>query len=538
MKRVIALLLVICTLAVMLLACGKKKEESKTTQKPTETEAPTNMWGESDLGVDVEGKWADVSFDGDTLTFLVLNDDKVSREWETEDAGSDELDQQIELRNEIVEGNLDLDVNIQLTTTCAPGGEWGLWTETFPKLIQQDVDNKLHDIDGVANYGVCGMTVTLMEYYENLLDKDTFPYFDFSLACWNQAIVENGTLNGRLYLIAGDMNLSLFNTSMIMWHNMDLYDKIEKEEGDPEDIQDIVLGTNGDGSNGTWTYDVLYKWAGYWVDDGDDATCNDIYGVAIQNGPQPNDAIIYAWDIGLFTKESDGTYSFNVVGNQKAEDAMTDFRRLFYRDGNQSNGTHPHCVCGGPFRHFIQGGTLFMAETLYFNRDTSAALREMTDAYTILPWPKYTTDQDNYYTTSQDYLTMVSILDHSGCATPTKGEAVSAYLQYSNEYSYDNVRGYYFHKIVKAKMLGTSDDSEGKATKSWKIFELIVNNLQFDFGYIYNGMFDNIISTIWRTNAFTDPTTVQLKYEQNEDFYLSRLDTLHAFFGLVEAEAE
>ena len=161
----------------------------------------------------------------------------------------------------------------------------------------------------------------------------------------------------------------------------------------------------------------------------------------------------------------------------------------------------------------------------------------MEDRYTILPWPKYEAEQEHYQTTSQDYLTTVSILDHSECAIPTKGEALSAYLQYSNEYSYDNVRGYYFHKIVKSKMFG-SDDSDGHVSKSWTIFCEIVDNLQFDFGYIYNQMFDNIISTIWRTNAHHDPTTVELKFSERKDFYEGRLQTLHEFFGLIESEDE
>ena len=528
MKKVIALILVLCTLAVLFMACGKKNGE-KPTAKPTETEAPTNMWGETDLGVDVEGKWSGFDFDGDTLTFLVLNDDKVSREWGTEDPGDDELDQQISLRNELIASNLNLDIDIQLTGTCIPGQEWQLWYDVYPALIKQDVDNKLHEFDVVANYGVLGMSTTLMDYYVNLLDKDALPYFDFSLLCWNQAMVNNGTINGQLYLAAGDMNLSLFNSSMIMWHNMDLYDKVKKvENGDSNDIQDLVLA-------GGWTFNELYKWAAYYDNDGDDTVCEDVYGLEMQNGSQPNDAIIYAWDLELIQKNSDGTYKFNCVGNKKAEDALLDFRRLYFRDGNMINSIKngkSTCSCGN---HFINGGVLFKADTLYFNRDTSAALRDMEDKYALVPWPKYEKEQEKYMTTSQDFLTTVSVLDHSECSVSTKGEAISAYLQYSNEYSYDNVRGYYFHKIVKSKMLGT-DDSDGHVSKSWDIFVMIVDNIQFDFLYIYNRALDCPIDSLWRWNAISNPNTVENMYYNNQDTFEGKLQLLNEFFGLIEAE--
>ena len=513
MKRAIALLLVICMLGITLVACGKKEDDPKKTQ-PTETETATNMWGEPDLGVDVPEKWRDVKFDGESIAILVLNDDKVSREWETADPGDDELDQQIALRNEIVEGNLDLNVEIMLTETCAPGGEWGVWQDAFIPSIQQDVDNKLHEIDLVANFGFAGMNHTLRDYYVNLHDKDTLPYFDFGLLCWNQALVENGTVNGRMYLIAGDMNLSLFNTAMIMWHNMDLYDKVKNvEDGDAEDIQDLVLA-------GLWTYDELYKWASYHDNAGDNVSCSDVYGIqfgGIWSPPQPNDAIPYAWDLTFFTKNSDGTYAFNFIGNEKAEQAMTNLRRLYYKEGNAENAFvsgKDTCNCGN---HFYSGGVIFYSDTIYFNRNTSAALRDMEDRYALIPLPKYDAEQEHYQTTSQDYLTTVSVLDHSHCSIPTKGKEISAYLQYANEYSYDNVRGYYFHKIVKAKMFGT-DDSDGHVTKSWTIFNEIVNNLKFDFGYIYSHMFNHILSTVWRTNVHKNPTTVQLKFEENQAF--------------------
>ena len=140
-------------------------------------------------------------------------------------------------------------------------------------------------------------------------------------------------------------------------------------------------------------------------------------------------------------------------------------------------------------------------------------------------------------TTSQDYFTTMSILDHAESPVVTKGEEISAYLQYANEYSYDDVRGYYFHKIVKSKLLGT-DDSDGHVSKSWTIFCLIVDNLQFDFGAIYGQMLDHILMQVWRTNVHGSEGTVEAAFSGNADRYNDLLEDLHVWFGLIEAPEE
>lgn len=530
MKRIIALLLVLCMLGIALIACGKKEPaETKPSETPAPTEAPTNKWGESDLGVDVPTKWKDVRFDGESLTILVLNDEKVSREWGLDEATGDDLDEQIALRNELVAGNLELDINFELTGTCEAGEEWGLWHDSFVPYITQDIDNHIHELDAVANFGFSGMTLELRQYYVNLLDKDTLPHFDFSLPCWNQDIIKNGTLNGQLYLVAGDINLSLFNAAMVMWHNIDLYDQVKDvENGDPEDIQDLVMA-------GKWDYNELYKWSGFTTAAGDGAACANIYGVYIGGNPyptQPNDAVPYAWAVEFFTKNDDGTFSYNMSENAKAEEAIDKLRQLHDREGNLHFAGG--CTCGN---HFINGGTIFNADVLYWTRSSSAALRDMEDKYALIPWPKYDAEEQAHYTTtSQDYFTTMSILDHSESTVTTKGAEISAYLQYANEHSYDEVRGYYFHVVVKNRMLGT-DDSDGHVTRSWNIFEEIVDNLQFNFGTIYGQALEHILAHVWRTNVGTD-NTIANAYDAGKDLYDQKLQQLHEDFGLVEVTEE
>ena len=109
---------------------------------------------------------------------------------------------------------------------------------------------------------------------------------------------------------------------------------------------------------------------------------------------------------------------------------------------------------------FTSGHLLFQGNVLYWDKASNLAIRNMEDKYSIVPWPKYDETQDHYASTPQDYFTTMSVLDHSMSGGTIKGEVISAYLEYATEYSYTDVRGYYFKRIIEPKFFGT-DDSDG-----------------------------------------------------------------------------
>ena len=194
MKRVISLLLVACFMLLALVACGKEEEKPSET-KETVTEKATNIYGDEVLDTVVD--WTSFDFGGEAINILVRNDTKVSREWESEVIDDDdELEMAIAARNDVVEGDLNVDVNIQLIGDK----EAGTFTGTFLPAVQQDILNGLHEIDVAANFGYIGLNSTYRDLWCNLLDTDTFPHFDFSLKCWNKAICQDGAINGQLYL--------------------------------------------------------------------------------------------------------------------------------------------------------------------------------------------------------------------------------------------------------------------------------------------------------------------------------------------------
>ena len=484
--------------------------------KPAE-EKPTNEYDnvEESFTSSLSG-CSGLDFDGDEVAILFRDYIHNSREWRKETI-EDELDEAIAWRNETVQEDLNLKIVWQ--PVASNGNDYSEYTARFHDMVQTDVNSGRHYYDISANFGYPTTATAIRDYTTNLLDTSIFPYFNFELPCWNQAIVNNTTFNGRLHYVAGDINLSMFDASCVIWHNKTLYD-YNKEANDPENLQQLAL-------DGNWTYDELYRWAQvFYVDNGttpDERDSGDTYALlAFVNDPMPRDVFPYAWDLKFVIEENDGTHSFNIVGNDKIDNALKKARNLL-----RAPGTYNSCSAV----QFAAGKSLFLMERLYAGYDYNMAIREMEDKYGLLPVPKYDSTQEQYYTTAQDYYTLMFVLDHSDSKIATKGDEVSAFLQLATEESYTGVRGYYFNRIIKPKFFGT-DDSEGTVTRSIALFDIIVANIKFDYCYIYSMQLNNI-NHLWRNALLADQNdSLEKLYLANKSNFESAIQTTDAWFGL------
>ena len=520
-KKILALLLALVFICTALIACkNDKKENDKqddgNKNNQTTDKKETNEYGEESFTGVVNPETLD--FEGEELTILVRDNKVASREWH-KDSPEDELDEAVAMRNAAVGDSL----NIVMQYEMVPDASYDTFAANFNGMITDDIVSDMHYYDIAANFAYAGAYPAVREFAADLNNKEEFQYFDFSLPCWNQAIVQNTTINGRLHYVSGDINLSMFDAAMVIWYNKTLYDA-KKEDTDPENIQTHALA-------GQWTYQDLYVWASRLYEDsngtqGKDA--DDTYGLSIahsdRGNPNPHDAIPYAWDLEFVLTENDGTHSFNIVGNTKAEDALTKFRNLIDAEGARQNGS---------VGNFAAGHYVFWTGALYPNEDANMTIREMEDKYGLLPWPKYEATQENYGTTSQDYYSLMTVLDHAESSIPTKGDAISAYLQLATEESYTSVRGYYFNRIVKPKYFGT-DDSEGTVTNSIALFDIIIDNIEFDYWTIYSPQL-NDVAWLWR-DAVGVEGTLESIYMSEEDLYKQMITETDAWLGLRSAE--
>ncbi len=505
MKKIISLLLVLVLLLaslVTLFSCNDEEEQgsesvSETVGETKETSVTLEETDEFEQNLFISAVPVDeLDFQGEAINILSRNSVTHYREWGKDEVGDDVLDQAIQTRNELVASDLNVTVNVIRKDVA----NFADYLNQFNAFIYNDVYLGIHEYDVVSAFAYGAPNAEIRAYLANMNDKDVFPYFNFELPCWNQAMVDNIIVNDKLFCVAGDLNLSMFDKAMVIWCNKTLYNA-QKTADDP-DIQDLALSENG------WCYADLYNWAQVSENvAGATYDCEKMYGFCC-TGATMYDSFVPGWDLELVKTNNDGTHAFNIIGNQKVEDAQEALRSLLKQQGvfpMDEKIIGAKCGCGeGAMGHFAGGTIMFMLDVLYSSEENNLKMRGMDDEFCLLPVPKYEESQENYGTTSADNYNLLTVLDHYESDVPTKGELVSAYLQYATEKSYTDVRGMYFKKIVEPKFFGTND-TDGTVTKSIEIFNLVLDNIEFDVGIIYSPVL-NDVGWLWRDNIRTGET--------------------------------
>ena len=454
----------------------------------------------------------DLDFEGDSITILHRNTVSAQREW-YKNIRDDDLDEVISMRNE----EISEDLNLYVEYKAIGGADYEDCFNAFNEAIKTDVNNDMHEYDVVANHAYAGASAEIRDYLANLADREIFSYFDFSLPCWNQSIVRNTTINDKLYYITGDINLSTFDKSMVVFLNQKMYDE-KKTDDDPEDLQDLALegydSINKVGKSGGFTYDELYRWSSVFEESNGES--GDFYAISSAYGSIPLDSLPYAWNLDYIEENLDGTHSYNIVGNSKIEEAVIKARQLL--DDSVAVGVSNE----NTIANFASDKSIFALHVLYNNEEDCETLRNMSSEYGLLPMPKYDKNQVYYSTTAYENYTLMTVIDHSLSSVPTKGKMVSAYLQYSAEESYINVREYYIKDIIK------SENNTHTFEKSAKIFNIIANGIELPFVSVYAPQLDNIMQDCWR-EAVISGITAEEAYQNNQDIYDSKLAELDSW---------
>lgn len=479
----------------------------------------------------------DLDFEGESLTILHRDSVSYQREWYREER-EDDLDEVISIRNEAVCETLNMTVKYE----ALAGSTYEDCVNIFSKAIREDVDNDFHNYDVVANHSSASASAEIRDYLANLADKDLFPYFELSLPCWNQSLVNGSLINDQLYYITGDVNLSTFDNAMVVFLNKKMYNE-KKSASDPDDLQRLALEgydlVNKIGKAGGFTYDELYRWSVVWEDNNGTkgSQHDDFHAISAGYGSIPIDALPFAWNLDYVIVNADGTHSYNIVGNVKINQAVSKAQMLLngaISEGVSNDNNDGECSLGAysePIAHFAADKSIFAFGLLYGNEADNSAIREMSSEYGILPMPKYDADDISYATTAYNDYTLMTVINHVNSSVPTKGEMVSAYLQYLAEESYTNIRRYYIDSVIAPK------GKESSSTEmSVAIFNIIADNIELPFVYVYAPQLNNVLNNCWRDvvvgNHISGAITANDAYEAESDKYDAALKNVDTWLGL------
>ncbi len=298
-------------------------------------------------------------------------------------------------------------------------------------------------------------------YDGSFLDFYTLPYLDLSKPYWDQALMRDMTVGGRLCLMTGDLIVqSRDDNALLLIYNSPL-------------AEDFKLGNLYDTvRDGKWTYDKMYDCIKVVSADLDDPAVKnekDRMGV-IYSGGDVGPSYFASCDVQLFTM-NDGKLSFTgdaerVYGvYEKVQKIFSDHELSLDQQTIQSNDRIS--VLGS-----VLDNKLCLFEVMSPGTVQRAAFREVKANFGMLPLPKYEEKQESYRTSigvSTAYIYLP--------ATIKSPDKVAYILEAMSSESGELVETY-FTRCLEGKF--------SRDENAYEMMRIATDNVIYDMGFLYN----------------------------------------------------
>lgn len=470
MKRIITIALAL-TLALLQTACQKSGGDTDTDNSGAKesTVQPETVDYPDDLP---EG----LRFNGETVTFLYR--EEVADEFCADTSNGDIVNDSIYDSFRSVEERLGVDIE----TIKRPGHLKAVRTE-YVNYVKGSIMAGNDEFDWV-DILINSVPALLTEHIFKDLSENK--YIDFDKPYYLEGLRDTLAIDGKLYLLSGDASLGYLKSAFCIFFNRRL-----AEEYKLGDLYALV-------DSGDWTLEKLEELSSAACQDlNNDGkfTLDDRLGFVVHDRNHTK-GFIASTGTQMFTK-SGGEWKFT-YGSERDADVCAKIYELFFK----TTGNYYGDVTNGdadPIYDLISAkfasGEIFMMTAEL--DDSVSQLRDMTDDFGILPYPKYDKSQENYYSSARtihnSFLMPVTVKDEDMAG------AVMEALSGSN---YMTVSPTYFETALKEKYSRDADSA--------RMYDLIKGSMTLDFGYIY-------------TNALNWPDTIFTGSCTSEDSFASNL---------------
>lgn len=302
---------------------------------------------------------------------------------------------------------------------------------------------------------------------------------DLSKPWYDQNIVSDMSINGKIYFMTGDMNIRDNDNAWIILFNKKL-------------LQDFKLDSPYEMvKNGKWTIDKLNEMGKSAVSDlnGDGRYDeNDRYGLITTSEGAKN--FFYASGLKVVEKDKDDNMSIGLTTDY-AQQVVTKISDLFNKDKvtffNPSSWQQAEAM-------FAAGQSLFYGEIVTHIIN----LRYMETDFGVLPTPKFNEEQDKYYTHIASNGTAMCVPD-----TLPDPDRTSVILDALGCYGKEYLTPAFNTVALESKY---SRDEE-----SAEMLDIIWGSIRYDIGYLFNigGMGDITTTLVSKNSADSLQSTVE-----------------------------
>ncbi len=368
--------LALIILSLLLSSCGETQLDPKETTASDSSAETTADPNADDLP-------AELDFNNETITMLVRGDMSLP-EFYVEEATGDIVDDALFKRNQSVSERL----NVNFEFIEEPGA-YDKRIEFAHKLTQSVLAND-QAYDVVAGYSMAIANLAAGGMLYNLNETE---YLDFSKPWWSKNLIEQSSIDGKLYFASGDISTNLIYMMYGTFFNKDMLKDFNLEEP-----YQMVL-------DGTWTIDKMFEMS---TDVYADLNSNDKKDIYDRFGVVSYEVFLdaYFWGSGLKTIDlkNDGTAEISsLFSSEKAQDLLEKLCGFYHvsNDGYINQNGNDHL-----YDYFAQGNVMFD-----INEIASAAkyMRDSNVNYGVVPIPKYDENQGEYYTIASFPYTLYGI---------------------------------------------------------------------------------------------------------------------------------
>ncbi len=455
---VIAALMLLCTFVACADSGDDQPDGADTTtptvgnsnnpggeDQPTET-TPSDV---DENGLKKDDIPEDLKFTGKTITMLTWSDVE-HEEFLIEEQTGDNVADAIFYRNLTVEERLG--ITMGFVSTEGNADNVAPWT----KYVQTSIQAGGGEFDVIAGYSLSQASAASKGLLYDLLD-DGCDNINFENPWWPNKLIDEATINNKLYFASGDISANALYMMYVVFVNT----KILTDLG-LESVYSLV-------DNNQWTYDKFIEMCNnvYIDQDGSgDKSEGDRFGY-MSSGIHV-DPWFYGSGALIVDKDAQGNLQFSeTFKSERTISALEKVNTLLW---NTSDGIYTSKV-----RHqeeFNNGNLLFASDrcriaiTKFLSEDLE---------YSVVPFPKYDSEQKNYVTVMGNPFTLYALpIDSKDDELPM----LSAFLEVYASESYRQLTPQLFEVSLKVKYTQDNDAA--------RMYDIIRESLCFDIGRIFS----------------------------------------------------
>ena len=482
MKKWIAVFVCLCMILPSAMSCSAPTtgdgegdaEEAGSVSETTVPEAsdPEEVLSDYDLKQLIPDNLPERSFDGQAFRVLTKEDDYNGEIVKREEILVDELtgdvcNDAVFNRNLLIESRFD--AVIKCETHASP-------QDYISTVVQAGSDD--YELVGMYNHQAKPPIIA-----GTLLNWREIPYVDLTQPWHNQLANDNCTVYGKLFAACSDLSVSSMTYTYAFFFNLALLADYGYQSSD----------LYGKVKEGTWTFDTFTSLIETMYQDKNGDGKKDKgdtygFGYCVVN---PADAWTAAFDIPLTEHTEDGGITTNFL-TDKSVSALEKLLELHYNNPGYFKYSEQYAEEA----NFCNKKLVFAPLRIYA---AYTDLREMEDAYSLLPWPKWDEAQESYRTNADDKFTVfgVPLTAHGD------EEFVGILYEALSAESYKKVYPAYFDTALKGKYSSEPETAE--------MVDIVMAGRAFDIAFELDNIFGGL-AWIYRDSINANSSDIASTY--------------------------